>query len=229
MEKQATTKPVVTGGSVLGLKYADGVLLCSDTLASYGSLAMFKEIPRIAAVGDSTLIAASGEYSDFQEIVRLLRQKQTEDFVQHDGVKLNAKHYACYLSSVMYAKRNKGNPLFNSVLVAGIVNAEPYLAYIDLYGTHIVAEFNVTGFAHHISKPIIANEWRPDMNEAEGKELLEKGMRVLWYRDARASDRIQFAKVTKEGVEIDDAYKFNSEWDQECFKGYSKNPLYPYN
>jgi len=92
MEKQVTTNPMVTGGSVLGLKYSDGILLCSDTLGSYGSLALFKEIPRIAAIGQSTLIAASGEYSDFQEIVRLLQQKYTEDFVQHDGVHLNASH-----------------------------------------------------------------------------------------------------------------------------------------
>lgn len=228
MDKQATTKPIVTGGSVLGLKYSEGVLLCSDTLGSYGSMAMFKEIPRMAAIGDSTLIAASGEYSDFQEIVRLLRQKQTEDFIQHDGVKLDARQYASYLSSLMYAKRNKGNPLFNSVLVAGLVNGESYLAYIDLYGTHIIADYNVTGFAHYVAKPIIADAWRPGMSEGEGKELLEKGMRVLWYRDSRASDRIQFARVTRDGVEIEDAYKINSDWDQESFKIYSRNPLYPY-
>jgi len=228
MEKQVTTNPMVTGGSVLGLKYSDGILLCSDTLGSYGSLALFKEIPRIAAIGQSTLIAASGEYSDFQEIVRLLQQKYTEDFVQHDGVHLNASHYASYLSSLMYTKRNKGNPLFNSVLVAGFVNSQPYLAYIDMYGTHILADFNVTGFAHHISKPIIANEWRPNMTENEGKELLEKGMRLLWYRDARASDRIQFAKVTRDGVEIEDAYKMNSDWDQDSYKTFCRNPLYPY-
>jgi len=128
----------------------------------------------------------------------------------------------------MYTKRNKGNPLFNSVLVAGFVNIQPYLAYIDMYGTHILADFNVTGFAHHISKPIIANEWRPNMTENEGKELLEKGMRLLWYRDARASDRIQFAKVTRDGVEIEDAYKMNSDWDQDSYKTFCRNPLYPY-
>ena len=34
-----TQQPIVTGTSVLGIKYKDGVMLAADTLASYGSLA----------------------------------------------------------------------------------------------------------------------------------------------------------------------------------------------
>lgn len=158
MEKSATISPILTGGSVIAVKYSEGVLMCTDTLASYGSLAMFKEIPRMAGVGQSTLIGASGEYSDFQEIIRLLRQKDTEDFVELDHISLNAAHYASYISSVMYTKRNKGNPLYNSLLIGGFVRSQAYLAYIDLYGTHILGDYHVTGFAHYVGKPIIANE-----------------------------------------------------------------------
>lgn len=228
MEKKATVKPILTGGSVVAVKYNEGVLMCTDTLASYGSLAIFKEIPRMACAGRNTLVGASGEYSDFQEIMRLLRQKDTEDFIEHDGISLNAAHFASYISSVMYGKRNKGNPLYNSLLIGGFVRDQSYLAYIDLYGTHIIGDYHVTGFAHHIAKPIIANAWQPDMTENEAKDLIEKAMKVLWYRDARASDRIQFAKITKDGVEFDDPYKLNSDWEQNSYKEYSMNPLYPY-
>ena len=228
MAKKATVSPMLTGGSVIAVKYSEGIIMCTDTLASYGSMAIFKQIPRMAAIGNSTLLGAGGEYSDFQEIIRLLRQKQTEDFAQLDGISLNANHYASYISSVMYEKRNKGDPLYNSLIVAGFSNSSSYLAYIDLYGTHIIGDYHVTGFAHHISKPIISEGWRPGMSEAEAKDLIEKGMRVLWYRDARASNRVQFAKVTKEGVEFDDPYKIESDWEQPSYKGYCTNPLYPY-
>ncbi|KAG7531716.1 hypothetical protein FFLO_04158 [Filobasidium floriforme] len=46
-EKQVTQQPLVTGTSVLGLKYADGIMLAADNLASYGSLARFKDIQRL--------------------------------------------------------------------------------------------------------------------------------------------------------------------------------------
>ena len=35
---KATTSPIVTGSSVLAIKYRDGVMMAADTLGSYGSM-----------------------------------------------------------------------------------------------------------------------------------------------------------------------------------------------
>ncbi|CAB1103648.1 unnamed protein product [Ectocarpus sp. CCAP 1310/34] len=43
--RQYTSQPIVTGTSVLGIK--DGVMLAADTLASYGSLARYKNVERL--------------------------------------------------------------------------------------------------------------------------------------------------------------------------------------
>jgi hypothetical protein len=69
---KATTSPIVTGSSVLAIKYRDGVMMCADTLGSYGSMAKFTDLCRLRAVGQFTLLGASGEYSDFQYIMDLL-------------------------------------------------------------------------------------------------------------------------------------------------------------
>ena len=37
-----TTSPIVTGASVVALKFRDGVIIATDTLCSYGSMADFK-------------------------------------------------------------------------------------------------------------------------------------------------------------------------------------------
>ena len=66
-----TKRPIVTGTSVLGIQYKDGVMLAADTLGSYGSLARFKDLRRIRKVGARTLVGASGEYSDFQHILQI--------------------------------------------------------------------------------------------------------------------------------------------------------------
>lgn len=80
------SQPSVTGTSVVGIKYKDGILLAADTLGtialpdllfltligSYGSLAKFRSLQRIRRVGKYTLVAASGEFSDFQYIMELL-------------------------------------------------------------------------------------------------------------------------------------------------------------
>lgn len=41
-------------------------------LASYGSLARFKDIERLYALGDSTLLGASGDMADFQQVKKML-------------------------------------------------------------------------------------------------------------------------------------------------------------
>lgn len=62
--------PYVTGTSVLGITYADGVLLASDTLGSYGSTKRYKSFSRVRKVNNTCALAAGGELSDFQYIMR---------------------------------------------------------------------------------------------------------------------------------------------------------------
>lgn len=63
----------MTGSSVLGIVYKDGVMIMADTLGSYGSMARFRGLQRIRKITDTTLIGAGGEYSDFQEIMHILK------------------------------------------------------------------------------------------------------------------------------------------------------------
>ena len=53
VDSQRTANPIVTGGSVVGVKYNGGILVAADTLASYGSLARFEGVERIAQIGDA--------------------------------------------------------------------------------------------------------------------------------------------------------------------------------
>jgi 20S proteasome subunit beta 7 len=60
-----TTQPIVTGTSVLAVKYDKGVMMVADTLASYGTLARYKDVRRIVKIGDRTIIGASGNLKLF--------------------------------------------------------------------------------------------------------------------------------------------------------------------
>ena len=53
---------------MVALKYNGGVLLATDTLLSYGSLARYPSIQRVKVVGEYTAVAASGDYADFQSM-----------------------------------------------------------------------------------------------------------------------------------------------------------------
>lgn len=60
MPSTRTTDPIVTGASVLAIRYQGGVAIAADTLASYGSLARYRDVRRIKAVGSYSIVGASG-------------------------------------------------------------------------------------------------------------------------------------------------------------------------
>ena len=59
---------MTSGTSVLGVKFDGGVVIAADTLGSYGSLARFRSVSRLMKVNDSTVIGATGDYADFQNV-----------------------------------------------------------------------------------------------------------------------------------------------------------------
>lgn len=67
-----TQAPAVTGTSVLGIKYKDGIMMATDTLASYGRLSKYRDTTRLVSVGENTIVGAGGDISDFQHIKHVL-------------------------------------------------------------------------------------------------------------------------------------------------------------
>jgi len=212
-----TTRPIVTGTTVIGMKYNGGVMLASDTLASYGSLARYKDVRRIKKVGENCLVGGSGELSDFQTIMEMLEQMDQSDINQDDGYTRNPSEIFNYLRAVMYQRRNKSNPLWNQLLVAGYRGEAPFLGYVDLIGTAYEENYIATGFGAYLAIPIIRERWHADMDEGEARSLLEDCLKVMFYRDCRASNRIQIAKATIEGTLVSEPYELQADWETANF------------
>lgn len=214
-----TVSPIVTGASVVGVKYKDGVILVSDTLASYGSLAKFTGVSKFHKVSGNTVIGASGEFSDFQFISDSLDEISEREWIRSDGEQLGPKSWNGYLCRMLHGRRNKMNPLYNQIVVGGVdpTTLSPYLSYVDLYGTTYTDDYIATGYGAHLAIPILREQARLDMSLEEAVELLRHCMRVLFYRDCRTTDRIQFARVTKEGVEISGIEKLETKWDHQLW------------
>jgi len=79
-------------------------------------------------VGSYTVIGAGGDMSDFQHIQHLLDDIiLTEEVMPNDKHKLGPSEVHEYLSRVMYGRRSRMNPLWNSILVGGFKDGQRYV------------------------------------------------------------------------------------------------------
>jgi 20S proteasome subunit beta 7 len=64
------------------------------------------------------------------------------------------------------------------------------LGYTDNVGTTYTDDTVASGYGNHLARPLLRKHWRADLSFDEAKKLLEDCMRVLYYRDARALNRV---------------------------------------
>ncbi|KAI8050336.1 nucleophile aminohydrolase [Syncephalis plumigaleata] len=221
-----TQAPIVTGTSVIGLKFKDGVMMAADTLASYGSLARFRDVERLHRVTDTAVLGATGDISDYQHVQHMLEQLIIREDYHDDGHKLAPQHLFEYLRNVMYHHRSQFNPLWNRFVLAGHHNNTSFLGYVDLQGTTYQSDTIATGFGGYLAQPLLrkALESRggpENVTEEDAVEIIHDCMRVLYYRDARSLNKFQRATITSTGVNITEPYSIDTEWAfAEGIRGY---------
>ncbi len=74
----------------------------------------------------------------------------------------------------------------------------------DLYGLKIEHNYILTGLSNHYCQVILENGWHSDISEEEAKKLLSTCMTIMFYRDKKASDKVQFTVITQEGVKMEE-------------------------
>ncbi|NXO93754.1 PSB4 protein, partial [Certhia brachydactyla] len=211
--------PMVTGTSVLGLKFQGGVMLAADMVGSYGSLARFRGVSRLLRVNDATVLGASGDLADFQHLRQLLEQmvilhpKMPQDLgISHPKIPIDSRGSENYLS---LNTSSKITPLWNTVLIAGVYGGDSFLGYVDMLGVAYEAPSLATGFGAYLAQPLLraALERERLPTREEARELLERCLRVLYYRDARSFNRYEVAVVTEKGVELEGPLTLEANWD----------------
>jgi len=96
------------------------------------------------------------------------------------------------------------------------------LGLVDMIGTSFADDYLATGYGAYIAMPLLRAGFKSTLTRDEARTLLEKCMRVLFYRDARSWDAYSLAVVTKEGVELSETERLEGQsWAfADRIKGY---------
>lgn len=153
---------------------------------------------RMTSLGSRTLLGTSGDISDFQYLTRLLHQYHTTEVCYNDGHLMSPKQWYTALAAVLYKRRSESNPLWTANVLAGVENdGSIFLGSCDLLGTQFQADSIATGYGAHLAQPLLrdavemAQARKVPLTEQEAFQVIEKCMKVLYYRDARSLDKVK--------------------------------------
>jgi len=224
--KTHTTTPYYVGNSVIGIKYTGGILLGTDLRLNYGGLNKYNNISdRLTRVNNHTIMGCSGEYSDFQEVKRILDEETLKDSLNSQTY-LGPSEITNYLSSTCYYKRNKMDPYLISSVVGGVdFNGNLVLYNVDQFGTKLEGSYFATGMSGYFVNPVIERELpKKDVvfTRKQAIDLLEKCFKVLYHRDTRAGSNIKYAYLELDNnntlVYGDLEKSFKGNWNFENFR-----------
>ncbi|XP_017770141.1 PREDICTED: proteasome subunit beta type-4 [Nicrophorus vespilloides] len=212
---QRSQTPITTATSIVAMKFNGGVIIAGDILGSYGSLARFRNCPRVLKVNDNIILGAGGDYGDYQYVKDVIEQKIVDEECLDDGFKIKPKSMYCWLTRVMYNRRSKFDPFWNTFVVGGLQDGVPFLGSVDKLGTAFEDNAICTGYGAYMALPILrsALEANPSPTEEEARALIHKCMEVLFYRDARSFPKYQVAVINKDGTDIQGPLEIQQNWN----------------
>ncbi|GMG58505.1 unnamed protein product [Ambrosiozyma monospora] len=210
-----TQRPMMTGTSVLAIKYQDGIVIAADNMGSYGSLMKLDNVERLLKVGQSTIVGISGDLSDLQAIQRILNDLEIDEAYDagddEDTIAagLKANHVHEYLTRILYNRRSKMDPLWNACVVAGFDDeGKSFLKYVDLLGVAFASPTLATGFGAHLAIPLLRQRVDSEadvknLTKADAIQLIKDCMKVLFYRDARSLDKYSMAVLSESDHKVE--------------------------
>ena len=117
---QHTQTPISVGTSVIGITFDKGVIIAADQLASYGSLARFRNVQRVARINDKTIIGCGGDYADYQFLMQYIEQRVIEEASFEDNHQMSPSSLHSWLTRIQYNKRSNFDPLWCDWVVGGL-------------------------------------------------------------------------------------------------------------
>lgn len=195
------------GSTVVGFKYDKGIILVTDTAASYGYLGV-EGITKVFKITNNCAIAFSGMIGDIQYLKNFISEE-----IANDPMPIDPQGIHKLIQRVIYSRRSRMELLNLSVVICGVNKKQEcllestdekgrFLGVVNSKGNFWFDDSVATGIASHLILPILRDKNHKVMNKQDAMILAEECMRLLVYKDIRASRNIQMAVCEENNVEI---------------------------
>ncbi len=112
-----------------------------------------------------------------------------------DGSEMYPREIFNLVAQTMYDRRNKMDPFYNQLVLAGFRDGKPFLGMADLTGTNFEENHISTGYGAHIAITLLRKHYRPDLTKDEAIKIVKMCMTVLYYRDKQTINKVQICTI----------------------------------
>ncbi len=185
------------GGTAIGIKTKDSVLLATDKLYLTGNVAFSQTAKKLYRLTDRVYLATAGLIADSQGLVKEVKY--------NIGVRMSSiqrspsiNSIARLVSVILYS--SKGLPFYTQVLVGGVVD-KPELYSLDSLGSVMSDDYVAIGTGAETALSILDTRYNESMNKEGLLRLVEDVFITVGQRDVLTGNKVDVVYISKDVVE----------------------------
>lgn len=190
-------------GTVVGLRYKNGIALAGDTRATSSYLIMSKHAEKIFQIQKNIGVAISGSPGDTRSLVDILKSEANLYRLKRKE-EITTESLASLTSNILHSKRMF--PYITSVILAGTSGNTARLYSLDPAGGSLEEKtFTSAGTGASVAYGVLEQNYEKDLNEKDGIKLSAQSIRQAIERDAATGDSVVVARINAKGyIELSD-------------------------
>jgi len=185
------------GGTVVGARSRDAVVLAADRRLSYGTFVASHNVKKVHLVYDRIGVAFAGLPGDMSGLLRIL-DSELRMYTATTGAEPTVYMAAKRLSIIMYS--HKILPFLVDTLVGGLdPDGSTRLFALDSLGSITEEEFAAAGSGATIAYGFLEANYREDLGVDELESVVVGALKTALKRDAASGDGIDVLTITRDG------------------------------
>lgn len=190
-------KAIKTGTTIVGIIYADGVILGADTRATENTIVSDKNCSKIHFLANNMYCCGAGTAADTEMTTQMIAS-QLEMQRLHIGRTVPVVTAATLLKQMLF--RYQGN-IGAALVLGGVDRTGPHIYSIYPHGSVDELPYATMGSGSLAAMAVFESRWKPDLSEEEGKKLVRDAIAAGIFNDLGSGSNVDLCVIRQGSVE----------------------------
>lgn len=186
-----------TGTTIVGIRYAAGVVLCTDTRSTSGPVVANKNCEKIHFVFDNIMCCGAGTAADTRRVTRMASRE-----LQLFAYKHIRQPYITHAERLIVDYLHSyGGQIGAGLVLGGIDSNGARLFSISPHGYSATLDFTSMGSGSYAAIAVLEKDYKRDMSKDEAVALGVRAIKAGIMNDLYSGSNVDVCVIDQHGVE----------------------------